>query len=251
MAELGSSSVTASSSFFQFGAGGGAAPVPGGRPEMRLRYFNCRGLAETTRYLLAIHNVGYVDDRFPFTFGTPGDFSTVKRPEFDAAQQAGAFDAGMGKVPLLEVGEDAVPQSKAIERYVARMLGMVGTTELEAAQIDSVTEHVRDIKQAYQPHRKCNAEDPEGAQATWFNETLPEYSQKLEAALPPCVRQIDPSHPNHAHVVLYVLYNGFFDNVHGARNAIVSCPALQNIVAVVGEHPGVQAWENKRPQTDF
>ena len=216
-----------------------------------LHYFDCRGLAETTRYMLAIHNVGYVDDRFPFTFGTPGDFTTISRPEFDAAQQAGAFAAGLGKVPLLEVGGDAVPQSKAIERYVARTLGMVGTDDLEAAQIDAVTEHVRDIKQAYQPHRKCKAENPAEAQATWFSKTLPEYSQKLEAALPPCVRQIDATRPNHAHVVLYTLYNGFFDDTQGAHNAIVNCPALRHIVAVVGEHPGVQAWEKTRPKTDF
>ena len=227
---------------FRFGGGGAA---------LRLRYFDCRGLAETTRDLLAIHNVGYADDRFPFTFGTPGDFTTIKRPEFDAAQRAGAFAAGLGKVPLLEVGGEAVPQSKAIERYVARTLGMVGANELEAAQIDAVTEHVRDIKQAYQPHRACKAEDPAAAQGAWFSETLPEYSRKLEAALPACVRQIDPACPNHAHVALYTLYNGFFDNAQGAQNAIVGCPALQHIVAVVGEHPGVQAWETTRPKTDF
>ena len=71
---------------------------------MRLRYFDCRGLAETTRYMLAIAGIEYTDDRFPFTFGVPGDFTTVSRPEFDQAQAAGEFAAGMNKVPLLEVG---------------------------------------------------------------------------------------------------------------------------------------------------
>ena len=227
-----------------------AAPAPCW-PELRLRYFNCRGLAETTRYMLAIHHVGYTDERFPFTFGTPGDFTTIQRPEFDAEQQAGAFAAALGKVPLLHVGADVIPQSKAIERYVARALGMVGTNDIEAAQIDAVTEHVRDIKQAYQPHRACQAEHAEEAQAAWFDTALPEYTQKLEAALPPCVRHIDHARPNHAHVALYALYNGFFDNVEGARRALAGCPGLQHIVAVVSEHPGVQAWEKTRPRTDF
>ena len=243
MADVGAS-INDLSSVFQFGHTG--------TEKLRLRYCDCRGLAETTRYLLAIHGVQYEDDRFPFTFGTPGDFTTVKRPEFDAAQQAGAFAAGLGKVPLLEVGGEALPQSKAIERYVARTLNMIGFNELQSAQIDAVAEHVRDIKQAYQPCRKV--EDPaekEAGMAKWFTEDLPAFSTKLEAALPACVQHIDAENPNYAHVVLYAFYNGFFDNTEGARNAIVDCPALKNIVATVGEHPGVQAWESKRPQTAF
>ena len=219
---------------------------------LRLRYFDCRGLAETTRYMLAIGGAEYEDDRFPFTFGTPGDFTTVKRPEFDAAQEAGDFVAGMGKVPLLEVNGVSVAQSKAIERYVARTLGMAGVSDIEAAQIDAITEHVRDIKQAYQPCRKIeDAAEKAAAMTTWFDQTLPDFSRKLEAALPSCVAYIHPDQINHAHVVLYAFYHGFFDNADGARKAIAECPRISHICGVVHDHPAVQAWEQKRPATDF
>ena len=219
---------------------------------LRLRYFDCRGLAETTRYLLAIGGVEYDDDRFPFTFGTPGDFTTVKRPEFDSAQESGDFVAGMGKVPLLEVDGVPVAQSKAIERYVARALDMLGVSELEMAQIDAVTEHVRDIKGAYQPLRKIEDQQAkETAMAAWFDQTLPDLSRKLEASLPACVAEIDPERINYAHVTLYAFYNGFFDKKESALASIQSCPLLLNVCKVVGEHPSVQAWEQKRPTTDF
>ena len=240
------------STVFQVQAGGAAAAAPGLRAPLRLRYFDCRGLAETTRYLLAIGGVKYEDERFPFTFGTPGDFTTVKRPEFDAAQEAGAFVAGMGKVPLLEVDGVPISQSKAIERYVARALGMAGVSELETAQMDAVAEHVRDIKQAYQPCRNIeDAAEKAAAMATWFDQTLPEFSRKLEVSLPSCVSHIHPDQINHAQVTLYAFYHGFFDNKEGALRAVADCPRISHICTVVHDHPAVQAWEQTRPETDF
>ena len=40
----------------------------------------------------------------------------------------------------------AFGQSKSIERYLARRVGLYGANELEAAQIDSFGEHLRDLK---------------------------------------------------------------------------------------------------------
>ena len=224
---------------------------------LRLRYFNCRGLAETTRYMLAIGGIEYTDDRFPFSFGTPGDFSTVSRPEFDEAQRAGQFAAGMDKVPILEVGSQQIAQSKAIERYVARRAGMAGSDDVTAAQIDAIVEHVRDIKQAYQPCRKVTeSEAREEAMRQWFEVTLPALSEKLENALPDCVCPKEAAcpekdHLNHAHVAVYSLYHGFFDNRHGAQAAIEYCPRIQAVCAGVAAHPAVRKWEAERPVTDF
>ena len=227
-------------------------------PTPRLRYFNCRALAETSRYMLAIGGIKYDDDRFPFTFGTPGDFSTIQRPEFDEAKKAGEFVASLGKVPVLEVGKEVIAQSKAIERYIARKAGLIGRTDVEAAQIDAVTEHVRDIKQAYQPCRKVeDSEAREEAMREWFEETLPGLSEQLEAALPTCVSpEVGAACPvksavNHAHVSIYCLYHGFFDNKHGAQAAIEHCPKIQGICAGVASHPAVRQWESTRPETEF
>ena len=55
--------------------------------------FGRRGVAEDIRYMLAMAKVPYEDKRFSFSFGVPGDFSTIKRPE------------RVGRVPSLRGGQ--------------------------------------------------------------------------------------------------------------------------------------------------
>jgi glutathione S-transferase len=54
----------------------------------------------------------------------------------------------MGTVPILDVGCACIPQSKAIERFVARRLGLLGIDLFEEALVDSVCELVRDVEHA-------------------------------------------------------------------------------------------------------
>lgn len=58
----------------------------------RIVIFGRRGVAEDIRYMLAMAKVPYEDKRFSFSFGVPGDFSTIKRPE------------RVGRVPSLRGG---------------------------------------------------------------------------------------------------------------------------------------------------
>ncbi len=230
-------------------------------PQLKLVYFDVRGYAETTRYMLAWAKVQYEDMRYPFSFGTPGDFSTISRPEFNAAQANGDFAAGMGKVPLLEVscphagggarlcpnaagGQRVVrlAQSKAIERYVARLVGLAGGTALQQAQVEAVAEHIRAIKQAYQKARQgAEAEKDE-----WFATTLVEHSAKLEASLPFCVAS---DNFTLAHFAIYTFYTQFFDRAEEAQATLQHCPQLTRICNLVRAHPEVAAWEARRPVT--
>ncbi|CAJ1337766.1 unnamed protein product, partial [Effrenium voratum] len=82
-------------------------------PTYKLTYFDIRGLAENTRILFALGQQTFEDVRLSFSFGVPGDFSTIQRPEFDAMKAAGALDSSLGKVPLLEVDGAKIGQSKA------------------------------------------------------------------------------------------------------------------------------------------
>ena len=54
----------------------------------------------------------------------------------------------MGTVPFLIVGSVNIPQSKAIERFVARRLGLFGIDPFEEALVDSICELIRDLEQA-------------------------------------------------------------------------------------------------------
>ena len=51
-----------------------------------------------------------------------------------------------GLVPILEVDGKVYNQSLAINRYFAKQVGLAGSNDLEAFEIDSVTETMNDLR---------------------------------------------------------------------------------------------------------
>eukprot|EP00929_Paragymnodinium_shiwhaense_P093715 TRINITY_DN5394_c0_g1_i2.p1 TRINITY_DN5394_c0_g1~~TRINITY_DN5394_c0_g1_i2.p1 ORF type:complete len:229 (+),score=86.15 TRINITY_DN5394_c0_g1_i2:79-765(+) len=220
---------------------------------MKLVYFDIRGLAEVTRLLFAHAKVDYEDVRYPLSFGTPGDFSTIKREEWDAAKAKGDFVAGMGKVPVLEVDGVKVGQSKAIERFVAKKVGMMGANDVEAFQIDALCSCVTDIKDAYKAAKEAGKDDKDAAMKKWFDETLPEWLGKVEQALPsgPGGPWLVGDRMSLADVTFYYFLldpKGFFDDLAGAAKALETAPRLHAACKAVLNDEGIAAWVNgKRP----
>jgi glutathione S-transferase len=228
---------------------------------MKLSYFDARGVAETTRYMLAVTKTPYEDfryvtltpssrltessvRRYGFTFGTPGDFSTVQRPEFDAAKAAGKLDANLGRLPLLEIDGQVFGQSKTIERFVAKRVGMMGSTPLEEAQIDCICEHLRDCKDKYMK-AKGNPE----TKAAYFATEMPEFMAKVEKT---CVGPwLCGSKCTLADAAAFVFVKEFFDDVESSTKAIAGCPKISAAVEAFGKIPEVKQWQEKRPKTMF
>jgi len=224
----------------------------------KLQYFDIRGLAETTRLLFAAAKVEYEDARFPFSFGTPGDFSTIQRAEFDAAKASGALDVSNGKVPLLSVdGQPLCGQSKAIERYVARKFGLMGADDEEAARIDALCENVRDAKDAYQAaRRKPEGEERDAAMKEFFEETLVKACMNTEKALPPPQSEfLVGSKISLADITWYqfcaVAEGRFFDNKEASEAAWAGCPRIKAAMAACVANPEMNAHIEKRPKTPF
>eukprot|EP00026_Physarum_polycephalum_P014516 Phypoly_transcript_15038.p1 GENE.Phypoly_transcript_15038~~Phypoly_transcript_15038.p1 ORF type:complete len:176 (+),score=36.61 Phypoly_transcript_15038:66-593(+) len=111
----------------------------------KLTYFNARALAEVSRLMFAIANVKYEDKRYP----TEGD-----RPEWKADKGKYYFE----KIPELEYNGHVIPQSKAIERFLAKKLGFAGNNEVEGALIDAYSEQIRDINISYGQVKKREQE---------------------------------------------------------------------------------------------
>lgn len=109
----------------------------------RLTYFDGRGLAETSRYLLTLGGANWEDKRLSIVFKPDGP---PERPEFDELKASGALP--FGQVPILEIleGGQKLAQSKAIERYLARTFNLYGANNLEAARIDSFSEGLSDLR---------------------------------------------------------------------------------------------------------
>jgi len=221
-------------------------------PSYKLTYFDIRGLAETARLMFAIAKQEYEDCRLSisleFKDGKP-DFSTIKRPEFDAAKAAGELDGSGGKVPLLTVdGEFKIGQSKAIERYAASALGLAGSTPVEAAQIDAVGETIRDIKDSYQK-AKGDAETKE----KFFAEGLPASLALLAKSLPSASGPwLIGSNISYADIVVFnflTSQKGFFDDSDKAKQAYMTCPRIAASIEAVEANTDLQAYIASRKET--
>ena len=219
---------------------------------MKLIYFNVRGLAETTRMLFAVNNQNgdreeYEDFRYPLEVI---DMKThqMTKDEFDSDKSDGKLVKSLNKVPFLEVDGHVIPQSKTIERFLARRFGLMGNDEYENAHIDSICECVRDFKDMYQKVRV--AEDVDTAMNEWFTVTLIERLTLLENLLNDNSFSVGDK-LSLSDIVLYSFITNFFDNKEASMNATLAAPRLRKIVTMVGELPEIKEWLEKRPKTNF
>ena len=112
-------------------------------PTLELKYFDGKGLAEQSRILMALSGVEYTNTRWKMDMSQPYG---KRCPTFVEAQGNGSIYMALDRAPVLFADGVAFGQSKSIERYLARRVGLYGANELEAAQIDSFGEHLRDLK---------------------------------------------------------------------------------------------------------
>lgn len=242
-----------------FVAGGLSAPLRPSSSRIALRssktdapsgkfkvvYFAAYGRVETSRMMLAMNGEDFDDFRYPISFGTPGDMSTIKRDEFDGDQAAGKFDFGMNMIPVIEAGGFKLAQSKAIERYLAKKLGMMGKTLEEEAWVDTINEHVGDIAAAF---------GGKSSDEKWFKEAMPAYMKKLETTLGESTGFAVGDKVSLADVALYRLLKDmqpaydpkFLADVEASYGA---CPKVKAIVANLDNHAGLQKWLSERPKS--
>jgi glutathione S-transferase len=231
---------------------------------LTLNYFNGRGLAETSRLILAVVDKKYKDFRYPLEVIDWKTYNMVRK-EFDEDKASGKLWKSMGKLPFLEVGGQVISQSKSIERYLARRFKLMGDTNEEGALIDSYCEYIRDFKTAYQTVRK--AENKEEAMEKWFGETLPEKLSSFEKIL---YENTDFQNTSSeiksvlgetrfsvgnklslADIVIYSFLVDFFDNKEGVNKSFEQCKTLRNIVNTVGNNPNIKKWVENRAETAF
>lgn len=106
----------------------------------KLIYFDLRALAETSRMLFKAAGQPFEDFRYPFTV-KDGEFI---RPEWVAAKSSYIYE----KIPVLEIdgGKQVIPQSKAIERFLARRFNMLGDNDVEAALIGKKSRKRKNVR---------------------------------------------------------------------------------------------------------
>jgi len=206
-----------------------------------LRYFDARGVVENTRVMFAISGVEYEDFRYPI------NLDTYARPEFDAAAGNGDFVANMDRAPILIYNGTAIGQSKTIERFVAKKVGMFGSSDIEEAQIDMICEHIRDIKDKYNAAKQGKSGDELAeAKIKFIAEDLAKWFGKLEKVVQPDGFAVGGS-ISLADVSLHQVVVDYFDDKEGALAAVAACPNISAVVASV--NAAARSWFETRPVT--
>eukprot|EP00658_Telonema_sp_P-2_P001237 TRINITY_DN1046_c0_g1_i9.p1 TRINITY_DN1046_c0_g1~~TRINITY_DN1046_c0_g1_i9.p1 ORF type:complete len:252 (+),score=97.05 TRINITY_DN1046_c0_g1_i9:168-923(+) len=226
--------------------------------EYTLHYFNGMGAVEPARILFAIAKQPYTDHRFPLEFGVPGDFSTIKREEFDQAKASGELVSNLGRAPVLTVDGVSFGQSKTILRFLAGAFGLFGADELSRAKIDTIMEHVADFKDGFgKAAPPFIGEDKRSKEEA--DEAMAGYWKGLEGQLEALEAYIGESEwcgGEEISVADVLLFSFFSDN-----GRVQACSQLQptlekfskirEIVDKVAAHEQVAGWLASRPQTPF
>jgi glutathione S-transferase len=221
--------------------------VPNRNHTYKLTYFNVRGLGEPARLIFALANVPYEDNRYPFEFkkGAPPE-----KPQFDADAAAGKFNHAMGQIPILEVdGKLSFGQSKAIERYLARQFGLFGEDEAESGQVDAISEHIRELQDAYRQLRRANPteEKEKAAAAEFIEKQLPGWLKAIEDSLVGVTGYSVGSSTTLPDVLIYHAFLDLFPKE--ASVALRNRPKLSAINDRLASNPRLQDWVRKRPDT--
>jgi len=103
--------------------------------QYKIYYFQSRGAGETARLILAYGGQQFEDVR-------------LTQDEFKANYKS---KMPFGQLPVLEVDGKQLPQSFAINRYLARKYGLAGKDDFEQAQVDAFGDSIKDFIQEIMP----------------------------------------------------------------------------------------------------
>eukprot|EP01116_Phalansterium_solitarium_P018241 TRINITY_DN476_c0_g2_i1.p1 TRINITY_DN476_c0_g2~~TRINITY_DN476_c0_g2_i1.p1 ORF type:complete len:223 (-),score=65.98 TRINITY_DN476_c0_g2_i1:194-823(-) len=205
--------------------------------EVRLTYFNGRGLAEDVRLVLAYAGVEYEDIRIEKT----GDKFLLD----DALKQSGALV--FGQVPLLEYHGLKLVQSMAICRFLARTYDLYGATVEESALIDVVVEGANDLRGKWYTMNSAK-EHKEPIDAEFYEKTLPLWLGHFEKLLAASgTGYFVGSKITFADIAAF----NVFDLKPLRAGSFHAFPLINAFSKNIASEPKIAAWLAKRPLTKW
>jgi len=204
-------------------------------PPLKLQYFKGRGRAEPTRLMLADKQVAFEDIRYDFS----GDWQQVKKT------------TPYGQLPVLTVGSDVLPQSAAIERYIATACGMYTEDPLENAKIDSVVEAMKDVNDKWSKAFWADEKDKETKMASFWSDDFEKWTGVFEGdfkAVNDGSEYLRGADLSLADVHFYALYTEL--QVH-TKDCLAKYPLLKALFERIGERAHIKAWVASRPASNW
>ncbi|KAJ4452223.1 hypothetical protein ANN_03741 [Periplaneta americana] len=201
-------------------------------PKYKLIYFPSKALGEPIRYLLAYGGIEYEDFRF----------EREKWPEIKPSMP-------FGKTPVLEIDGKQTHQSTAICRYLGKQLGLAGSDDWEALEIDALVDTFTDFRQQIDLYQYNT--DEAAKEKLWGplkDETVPYYLGKFDEVVK----------KNGGYFVGGKLswadfyFNGIIDYLSfmmKEKDIVANYPHLKALKEKFESLPAIKAWIEKRPQT--
>jgi glutathione S-transferase len=210
----------------------------------KLIYFNLRGIAEIIRVIFAIADVDYEDFRYPLTM--PG----YQRPEYDKDKKDGKIPGPYKALPLLVInGKDCIGQSKAIERFLAKRFNLMGSTDIECAQIEAVVDQIRDVISKFQA---CKAGGNGGPMKDkFYNVILPHFLNQFNAQIEETGGQfVVGKNMSLADLHLWnFLKFSILEEQSKVDEILKYLPKLNALVNIVNSDKRIKGWVERRPVT--
>ncbi|XP_038062077.1 hematopoietic prostaglandin D synthase-like [Patiria miniata] len=202
-------------------------------PTYKLTYFNARGLAELARLMFAEKGVEYEDVR-------------IEREQWPDVKPT----TPLGQLPMLEVDDRCIPQSKAFCRYLAREFGFYGSSSYETACVDVVTETIDDLLQGL---RRFMIEPDEAIKEKKKTEYFSEEGQGPTSVkrLVKLLGEQDYFVENKISLADFCMLIGGDWYLHANEKALDDFPTLVAHRNRVMERPNIAKWLEVRPKTEF
>ncbi|KAJ6638718.1 Glutathione S-transferase [Pseudolycoriella hygida] len=198
----------------------------------KLTYFKSQALGEAIRMLLHYGNIEFDDIRIDFEKEWP----TYPKESLP-----------LGQIPILEIDGKVLYQSIAICRYLAKKVGLVGTTAMEDYEIDNAVDNLNDLRARiaagfYEQNAAVKAEKMEVIR----NVTVPFFLNKLDAI----------AKENNGHFALnkFTWADVYFTGMINYLNSMVGFnltenhPNLKKVVENTESAPGIKEWVERRPK---
>jgi len=136
-------------------------------PVVKLTYFNLHGKGEHIRFILLAGKVAFEDNRIEFA-----DWGALKPTTV------------LGQLPILNWDGLELVQSNAIARFIAKKVGLAGSTEEDFVHADMILEHCVDYLNAMIKMRfEKDAAAKQTLAETFLTKTLPNWLAGAEKML--------------------------------------------------------------------
>ncbi|XP_071507732.1 S-crystallin SL11-like [Diadema antillarum] len=207
-------------------------------PSYKLTYFDARGRVEIARLMFALKGVEFDDVRVDYT-----TFATSEEKK----------KAPLGQLPILEIeGRPILPQSRAIQRYLAREFGFYGSNNKEATFMDLVVETYDDFTEGMSKFIYYESDPAKKAEAK--KKFMEESAPRLLAFLEKLLGQSSSAYfvgdkASFADVTVFNLVDVGVD--HLGEDLFSKYPKLVELKQRVSEIPSVKAYLDKRPKCQY